>query len=415
MVERRKWIRVSRSLAIVLISASLVLASLGTAGANDQAVADGLKLVATIPYLDGTHMEHATIRGRDYAFTATQDMEVADLRVIDVTNPERPAVVAKIPCGSFQGNIQISADRKTLILGVDGLTMDGTCVKQQDEGFVTVDISNPRKPKPVGFASIAGGSHSTAAHPTKPIVYNAPEGFVLPDRRPPVLEIFSIANPAKPKLLNTIALSGAHSPHDISFNKDGSMAALANISAFHILDTRNPAKPVVETTSQCPGCQHTHEARFTPDSKTLVVNDESMAGPYPCPGGALYFYEVGGTRGSRSVELTGAYAPSSLGLNAANEAGFCTPHVFDISSDGSKVAASWHTGGLRYIDITKRTGAAFGTAASTSEAGPREVGAYTAPGADFFTAKLYEGPYIYTHDLNAGFQVFRVLSASARD
>lgn len=401
--------RFRRAALIAAASASLALAYFAPVQAEERVVADGLKLVATIPYLDGTHMEHATIDGRDYAFAATQSRETADLRVIDVTRPDRPKVIAKIPCGSFQGNIQISPDKKTLVLGVDGGHMDGNCVKTQDEGFVTVDISNPKKPKPVGFQSIDGGSHSTGVHPTKPLVYNAPEGSPIPARRSAVLEIYSIADPAKPKLVESLELPGIHSPHDISFSKDGSMAALANISAFHLLDTRKPAAPVIETTTQCPGCQHTHEARFTPNGKTLVVNDEAMVGPYPCPGGALYFYDVTGPRGSRAVELTGIYAPSSAGVSAANAVGFCTPHVFDISSDGSKVAASWHTGGLRYIDITKRSGVAFGSAAATGTEGPQEVGSYTAADADFFTAKLYKGPYIYTHDLNAGFQVFKIL------
>lgn len=297
------------------------------------------------------------INGRDYAFTATQSTDVADLRVIDVTEPERPKVVAKITCGSFQGNIQISADKRTLVLGVDRMTMDGTCVRSPDEGFVTIDISNPTKPKPIGFASIDGGSHSTATHPTRPIVYNAPEGSPIPDRRPAVLEVFSIANPAKPKLLNTVELPGVHGPHDISFSKDGSMAALANISAFHVVDTSNPVKPVIETTAQCPGCQHTHEARFTPDGKTLVVNDEAMAPAYPCPGGVLYFYDVAGPRGARTVELAGLYSPSSVGVNAANSAASArrtssislamerrsprrgTPVVFDTST--SLITEGW--------------------------------------------------------------------------
>ena len=387
----------------------MVVGSLAQAEAGDQTAGTGLDLVATIPYLEGTHMEHATINGRDYAFTATQSTDVADLRVIDVTEPERPKVVAKITCGSFQGNIQISADKRTLVLGVDRMTMDGTCVRSPGEGFVTIDISNPTKPKPIGFASIDGGSHSTATHPTKPIVYNAPEGSPIPDRRPAVLEVYSIANPAKPKLLNTVELPGVHSPHDISFSKDGSMAAFANISAFHVVDTSDPVKPVIETTTQCPGCQHTHEARFTPDGKTLVVNDEAMVPAYPCPGGALYFYDVVGPRGSRTVELAGLYSPSSVGVNAANSAGFCTPHVFDISSDGTKLAASWHTGGLRYIDITDHGGVTVGNAWSSGGEGPREVGSYTTETADYFTAKVYKGPYIYTHDMNTGFQIFKIL------
>ena len=134
--------------------AGVVRGGPGAGERGPNGVGSGLKLVATIPYLQGTHMEHTTIGGRDYLFTATQASGPADLRAIDVTNPEKPKVVSQMKCGSFQGHIQIAADNKTLILGVDGETVDGNCVKLPDEGFVTVDISDPRHMKPVGFMSI---------------------------------------------------------------------------------------------------------------------------------------------------------------------------------------------------------------------------------------------------------------------
>jgi hypothetical protein len=397
---------------VVGLALSLLVSAFASATAaplrDDAAVGENLKLVAEIPYKDGSHMEHATIKGRDYLFAATTNVTMAELRVIDVTTPERPKVVAFIKCGSFQSNIQISADKKTLILGVDGTHTDGFCVPTLDEGFVTIDISNPRKPTPIGFMSIPGGSHSTATHPTRPLVYNAPEGSPAPDRRPAVLEVFSIANPAKPRLVNTIPMPGLNSPHDISFNKDGSMAAIASITAFHLLDTSDPVNPTFEFTSQCPGCQHSHEARFTPDSKTLVVNDESMSGlAYPCPGGALYFYDVVGKPGAREAALTGTYSPGDVGINAAGMPGFCTPHVFDISDDGTKIASTWHSGGVRYLDISKRAGVTLGKT-STDAGGAKEIGSYTTTDGDYFTAKLYKGPYIYAVDMTSGLQIFKI-------
>ena len=403
----------SRS-GVVAVALALVVtgAALGPAAAlpasDAEGVGEGLTLVAEVPYLDGTHIEHATIKGRDYLFAATQNTGIADLRIIDVTTPTRPRVVALMKCGSFQGNLQVSADRKTLILGVDREHQDGNCVRTPAEGFVTIDISDPTKPRPVGFASIEGGSHSTAAHPSKPLVYNAPEGSPVPARTPPDLEVWSIANPARPKLVNTIPLPGVNSSHDISFNKDGSMAAIAAITAFHLVDTSDPTKPVVEFTSQCPGCQHAHEARFTPDSKTLVVNDESMSGAaYPCPGGALYFYDVTGTPGSRQATFTGSYSAGDVGVNAAGSAGFCTPHVFDISDDGTRIASTWHTGGIRYLDITTRSGVTLGKT-STDANSAREVGSYTTATGDYFTAKLYRGPFLYAVDMNSGLQIFKI-------
>ena len=397
---------------VLLLVALLSAVSLAPATAREaEGVGEGLELLATVPYEDGTHLVEATIKGREYMFAASQSPSgVAQLRVIDITKPPKPKLVAEIDCGRFQGSLQVSADRKTLIVGMDGVSAGGQCSPLPDEGFATVDISDPTRPRPIGFASIPGGSHSTATHPTKPLVYNAPEGSPVPDRgAAPVLEVWSIADPSKPKLINSVALPGVHSPHDISFSKDGSMAALANISLFHVLDTRDAANPVVEVTDQCPGCQHSHEARFTPDGKTLVVNDESMSGSgYPCPGGALYFYDVAGQAGSRTVELTGTYAPDDIVLNPAGSPGFCTGHVFDISSNGKRLATSWHTGGIRYLDISNHTGYTLGTTWSSGAEAVSEIGSYATATGDYFTTKVHKGPYIYAVDMTEGFQVFKV-------
>ena len=403
--------RSSGLLAIILLL--LVEATISAAAPtppSQEAAGEGLKLVATVPYQDGTHLVEASIKGREYIFAATQSTSVADLRVIDITTPAKPKVVAEIDCGRFQGNLQIGANKKTLILGVDGPAFDGSCLPAEDEGFVTIDITDPRKPRPIGFASIPGGSHSTAAHPTKPLVYNAPEGSPVPDHPgSPVLDVWSIADPSEPKLVGTVALPGVHSPHDISFSRDGSMAALANISTFHLLDSRQPTTPLVDYTGQCPGCQHTHEARFTPNGETLVVNDESMSGAgYPCPGGALYFYGISGEPGSRDLQLNGIYAPDDIVVNAEAAPGFCTPHVFDISPDGTRVAASWHSGGIRYLDISKHSGQAFGTTWSSGSDAPRELGSYATATGDYFAAKLHKGPYLYAVDMTTGLQVFKL-------
>jgi hypothetical protein len=402
--------------ACCLAVAVAVIGSLlgAPASARDAGQADagtGLELVATVPYPGGTHIVTATIKGRDYVLAASAATSgPSDLRVIDVTTPEKPRVVASLPCSDYQGHLQLSYDKKTLILGVDRPAAGSPCMPAGEQGFVTIDIRNPRRPKPLGYASIPGGSHSTAAHPRKPLVYNAPEGSPAPERRPPDMEVWSIANPRKPKLVNTIEMPRTHSPHDISFNKNGTMAATANISSFHLLDTRDPAKPVVVFSDQCPGCQHAHEARFTPDGKTLVVNDEAIPSPYPCPGGALYFYDLTGSPESMTASLTGTYSVGDAGVTSSGEPGFCTPHVFDISKDGTRIAASWHAAGVRYLDITHRSGATVGADSPTGSEGVRELGSYTSEGGDNFTAKFLRGPYIYSVDIPTGLQIFKITS-----
>src|SRR5687768_5770519 len=56
--------------AVAVLALSLVVGALGSAVAapllDQDGVGENLKLVAQIDYLDGTHIEHATIKGRDY-------------------------------------------------------------------------------------------------------------------------------------------------------------------------------------------------------------------------------------------------------------------------------------------------------------------------------------------------------------
>ena len=176
-----------------------------------------------------------------------------------------------------------------------------------------------------------------------------------------------------------------------------------------LLDTSDPVNPTIEFVTQCPGCVHTHEARFTPDGTKLVVNDEFVAGPNPCPGAALYFYDVVDAPTGTALVMTGAYFPSDLIVNGNAEATFCTAHVFDISDDGTKIAASWHGAGVRYLDIEATSGFTFGALAATP-GGVQEEGSYLAPNSDAFSAKFHKGPYIYVVDVLRGFEVLKITS-----
>jgi hypothetical protein len=370
---------------------------------------EGIKLVAEVPFLNGSHQVFTTIRGRDYAFVSELNGLLSQLRVIDVTNPTNPKVVATSPCTGYQGNVQVSHDKKTLVVGIDddlggggsGTKTSCPVAGKTGVGFITIDISDPTHPKPVGFADIPKGSHSLATHPTKPFVYNG-EGF---PEAPGRMQVWSIKNPARPKLVNTLD-TGVHSPHDLAFNKTGDMAATANVVNLHLLDTSDPANPKIVHTTQCPGCLHTHEARFTPDGKRLVVNDEYPI-PAPCPGGLMYFYDITHKGSSYGLDLTGTY---TIGDRVTNSHGdvptLCTPHIFDISSDGTRIASSWHEGGLRYLDITESAGVTAG-AQQTVPGGVTEVGYYSNPGGDAFSAKIYKG-YIYLVDLTVGLQIFKI-------
>ena len=401
--------RTVKALVATAAVAGLIAGAIAPAGAarkNAPLKGEGrnMKIVANIGYAGGSDMEFATIKGRDYAFTGSF-APIADgggLHVIDVTNPAKPNEVAWLKCSVYQSDIQISADQKTLIMAADSAGGPESCLMTGKKGFMTVDISNPKKPKAIGVAEIARGSHNITAHPTKPIVYNSDSD--LGNARGNI-EIWSIANPAKPKLVNTAPVV-ATAPHDVSFNSKGTQAVTAGVDTIEILNTKDPENPTIQMVFQCPGCSITHDAKFTADDKGLIIGDEGGGGgAYPCPGGALYFYRLEG--GSLPV-LTGIYEPNEVLLARDNQGGpgGCTSHVFDISDDGKQVSISWYTAGTRVLDVSDMTGAAFG---DKDTGGVSEIGWFQPDGGNTWSSKFNEGTkYVFSNDINRGFDVLEV-------
>ena len=393
---------------IAITSLVSLLAGSGIAGARGSSAPlkgedKGLKIVANINYQGGTDMEFLTHKGRQYAMVGSAPgvggARTGALRVIDITNPAKPKLKATLKCSLYQADIQISHDKKTLIMGADTAGAPDSCLAVGKTGFMTVDIRNPLKPKPIGFAEIRYGSHNITAHPTKPYVYNSDS-----ERTNYNIEIWSIKNPAKPKKVSDFT-SAPHSPHDISFNKNGTRAVTAARTHFDILDTSDPEKPKLLFAGQCPGCTLTHDAKFTPDGKNIVLGDEANGGStMACPGGALYFYEILGTEAQPVAVLKGVYEPGEFVAAHGTTLGACTSHVFDFSPDGKKISISWYSAGTRYLDISNMTGATVGENGN----GVKELGWFKPEGGITWSSKMHKGPYIYSNDEIRGFDVFKI-------
>ena len=394
---------ISIALAVLFVFGSYATAVAGSGSAPLEGEGEGLKLIRNLPTGSGTDMEMTTIGGREYAFVASRTVgqQAGGLNVVDITKPETAKVVAKLPCNLNQGDIQISHDNKTVIMAADSAAGPDGCLMIGKSGFMTIDISNPLKPRAVGVAEIARGSHNTTAHPTKPFVWNSNSD----QAGGPEIEVWSIANPAKPKLVNTVD-SIPHAPHDISFNKEGTLAVTAARTHVDIFDTSDPANPTLLATTVCPGCYLAHDAKFTPDGKWIIVGDEAAGGGvYPCPGGALYFYElVNGT----IPTLRAVYEPPEFVFAAEGQTspGSCTSHVFDISPDSKKLAISWYSAGTRYLDIAEPgAGAGIGNNGTT---GVKELGWFIPSGGDSWSSKFHKGPYIYSNDIARGLDIYKI-------
>ena len=404
--NRMKSIRLLTLLLVLVLGSSVQAATPRASG-----VGSGLEQVAEVSYSDGMHLAVTRIRGHDYLFTSTAEQASGGIRVFDIDKPGRPKLVASIPCSGSQAFLQISHDRKTLVVGEDANHPADVCFPAEQQGFFTIDISNPRKPKPAGFATDPRGGHTVTTHPTEPYVYVSHGEVAATDL--PEYDVWSIADPSKPRYVTTSAVTGYHGPHDIVFNADGTRAVASSMTAIQVLDTSDPENPKELDVLQCPGCTHNHEAHFTPDQRHVVVSDETAGGAAAaCPMGALYFYEWD-PDGSPYMDYVGEWQPAEVGTAEGDRtnAGLCTSHVFDVSSDGTKVAASWHNGGVRVVDISEMAGVGIGPHGD----GAKELGWYVSKGADSWSAKFDRtGRFVFVNDRHAGLQVFRLGAKGSR-
>jgi hypothetical protein len=139
-------------LALVVSGAALAR----PASAPLKGEGENLDIVANVEYQGGTDMEFATIKGRDYAFTGSAPgvggATAGALHVIDITTPTKPQEVATLNCSLYQADIQLSHDKKTLIMTQDGgAAAPNACLMAGKSGFMTVDIKNPKKPSHSGL------------------------------------------------------------------------------------------------------------------------------------------------------------------------------------------------------------------------------------------------------------------------
>ncbi|MGH9247431.1 MAG: LVIVD repeat-containing protein [Acidimicrobiales bacterium] len=341
------------------------------------------------------------------------------LQIVDVSDPENPTRTAHLRCGIHQGDVQVwrrggrTMASYTADYSVDTSTRCYDQLRQRGInpgnglGTVIVNVTNPFRPRAVGFVPIGAGSHNQTVHPSGDYLYNSNSDFSGNG----VIEVIKITDPTNPVRLADLPLTGGANSHDITFNDAGTRAYSAALNHSVVIDTTNPASPQVIGRIVDPAIQIHHQADpltvTTPEGteKTfLIVTDEvNGGGPAACPGGGLHVYDVTGPRETNPVKL-GAWFISDDDPNDGQRG--CTSHVLRMYPDQGIMTIAWYRKGVRVLDIS-----GFAEGDPGPESPMRQIGWYEFDDTNAWSVKapgfLPDGSfYMYSNDIGRGVDVY---------
>lgn len=389
-------------------------------GASERAVRS-----ENIAFVAGSAPERPTISS-DLAFWG--DLAVAGsydgFRVIDVSDPEHPDVLAEVACRARQGDVSVWED--LVFLSNDTPTTTDRCNGKDTEadtpgafeGIRIFDVSDPSSPRLVRSVRTDCGSHTHTLVPDLPnrrvllyvSSYAPTEPSLGPSCRNPhahisVVEV-PLSAPSRARVISRPSLPGLGAYdfgapgfldtagcHDISVFMPLDLAAAACMSEGQLWDISDPVHPRITAHIRNADVAFWHSASFSWDGKYVLFGDEYL---FQTPGcrddrrGAIWFYEV-----ADPEEPVGHFTlPRPQGEDPAE---FCTAHNFaPLPIPGRYLLVSaFYTGGTSVID--------FGDPAH-----PVEIAYYDAVSprpSNVWSSYWYDG-LIYSNDLHRGVDIF---------
>jgi len=393
-----------------------------------------LKLLANLPRSEEVTQSDLAFDGR-VAYAGNYH----GVRVLDIADPEHPAVVADVECHGAQSDVSVYAN--LLFQSVDQPQSSGLCtshdfdtgdvVADMFEGIRIFDVSNPAAPVRIASVFTDCGSHTHTLVPdpanNRVLIYvssyprglslsfpscTAAHGYVS------LVEV-PLANPAAAHVLTNYQLDGntqltllpgAAVPfracHDITVFLELGLAAAACMSEVQLWNIKNPAQPTLTWRADHPAVSNPdgdiwHSAAFSWDGKVVAFGDESGGGAEArCTDpndqhGRVWFFDVA------TGSILGSYKIPRV------ESGVCTIHNFNFVplAGGRKVLVSAaYTGGTTIVDVDKLLAGASAAAAEIAFNRPN--------GALPWSSYWYNG-FVYANDMLRGLDVM-LLSDKAR-
>lgn len=374
-------------LALALTAVLCLAAAITPAVAQDELAARSsanMSMVARIPNIGGTDIEMfsrtlTTYKDATGAFVVSETPVERHFalvggtaggkgaKFVDITNPETPYIVSEMGsgCSVGQGDVQVRADGLLAAIAKQG---GGTCKtvggKSLTNGSALVDIADVYAPKVIGLIEQAGGSHNHTIHPSGKYMYISPSLEMPGGPGNSAIPIWDISDPTNPRFVKTFTTVG-DGPHDVRFSADGKRAYIASVSTYYILNTENPENPTVISTMVPPGGYIGHDTLVTPDKAFVILGDEAGGGAnYPCPGGAIYIYDIRDETKPLLVGFGeaggGPVAPRNLddaGTTGVGVPGGCTSHVMELNPDNKSLTLGWYSLGTRTFSFASLYGA----------------------------------------------------------
>ncbi|MPY79894.1 MAG: hypothetical protein GEV04_15815 [Actinophytocola sp.] len=355
---------------------------------------------------DGNPIEAEPILAeRDFAVAGSWSVGA---RIFDITDPDEPRFVSEVECEQVRNDPAVKqftdADGNSLwLLALAKDDFGGPiCLRQprigdnHNAGITVYDVTDPYEWSAMYSVQFEGGAHNFTFHPTQPFGWAA-TGDLPGALGPPLgfnwVPIIDFRDPNAPTISRIDVPAGG--PHDLEFSADGTRAYVAAENHYEIYDTTDPANPTLIGGTPNIG-SYAHGVFPTPDKSMMITNNESLVlggffveGSGVCPGEGLAFYDIEGAAESAPV-LHGYYAPQQV----EPLTGPCTSHFGKVADNNHVITIGWYTLGSRVVDFANRTL-------------PQEVGAAVLEGSNAWSAKFYQGPYLYVGDINRGFDVFK--------
>lgn len=404
---------------------------------------ENLSLAAHVPFDQGTDMQFQRregphlragriVRGpRDYAFLGTDASLLATaggrapadgiaIRVVDVTDPSAPKVLAEVPCPGYKSDIAIygnlllqAVERDAPFYGFEGASSNPGCDPTHDPNGIDVagaagvrifDISDPSEPVLIRFVNATefggGGVHNVTVVPFAGLAYLATFTLFSPEPRFVYLDLEDPEFPAHVLPLRSISPTAVNECHDIAVDPVRKLGFCGAFEQGLIWDLTEPRQPRGITSMTNDGIFHYHGMRLAPDGRTLVVGAEQTGpdelvvtketgvGGNSCIGnsrsGALWFYDL---KDPSVPKLLGTFAPST----PMPQKGFCSSHFYNFIPGSDRLVTSWLEGGSFVVDYSNLVEPNREAGAARSTAAAAEVAWFLPSGASFWATYYWHG------------------------